>query len=177
MNLLIGFRLPMGFKSFNQQKQLIPSMSWAIAEKASSVKNTVANNFFGLKKLFREIWDSSLCLVTIWMDFALESLSWTWSKQTFVHMVGKKRLKQCARSGKAAHAYQYIYLEQEKCVLHFWDIIFSPLAKVSLTILHSVKSGKRYLFFPIYDIYFCNIYLHQRSITRRLSHPVRGCEG
>lgn len=54
-------------------------------------------------------------------------------------MVGKKRLKQCARTEKAAHAYQYIYLEQEKCALHFWDIIFSPLAKVSLTILHSGK--------------------------------------
>lgn len=106
MNLLIGFKLPIGFKSFNQQKQLIPSTSWAKAEKASSVKSTVENNLFGLKKVFGEICKSSFCLVTIWMDFALESLSWTWSKQTFVHMVGKKRSKQYARTVKAAHAYQ-----------------------------------------------------------------------
>lgn len=106
MNHLIGFKLPMGFKSFNQQKQLISSTSWARAEKASSEKRAVENNFFGLKKVFAEIWESSFCLMTIWMVFVLESLSWTWSKQTFVHMAGKKRLKQCARTRQAAHAYQ-----------------------------------------------------------------------
>lgn len=92
-------------------------------------------------------------------------------------MVGKKRLKQRARTGKAAHAYQCIYLEQEKCALCFWDIICSPFVKLSLTILHNVKPGKIYLFFPIYDIYFYNIHLHSRSVTRRLLHHVRGSEG
>lgn len=62
-------------------------------------------------------------------------------------MVGKKRLNQCAGTGKANHAYLYIYLEQEKSALCFWDVIFSPLIKVSLAVLQSIKSEEKILTF------------------------------
>lgn len=64
-----------------------------------------------------------------------------------------------------------VYLEQEKCAFHFWDIIFSPLAKVCLTTLQCIKVGERYLIFSICISDFCNIHFHSGSVTRR---PWRG---